>query len=457
METAQENLDRQQYEEMKKVASDNVCAVCGGELSIHTNPEKKTLEVSCLSQDHHGFQERESYTQMMRRGATAPDILVEQLKKRLLPQDMTPEDFTRTLSKIQVKYPDIGRDLPTASLFLLDAIRLNLDPLLGEIIPLVFNKNKPKPTVVPFVTEHGELSGAARACPDEWNGPPTVMPLQDYLLTLEHLKNRPLSEIKELVEDTAENLCNDRKARVWVALGKRRSDTTETKDLPPCYGWFSTADLEDATKKEKPSANMPGNQARIRAVRRWAQEVYPEWRQKMIVLTGEWRQRSNGVVEAERLIEGEYKFIEQKTSSSQPPQTQKAPAATKPPNSVTKPASSGTKPVEKRTIEGQVVNPPGEPGDEIFPENEVGAGGEILMTEEEQNIAQGRAMIMELVQKLNKKLDARNQRIWPIKVLMEKINVYCDPPVDKLGDIPDDKVNKVANLLADLDLISKDN
>ena len=313
-----DNYTPEQYEELVQVQKNNVCAECSGELTIHTVPERKVLEVGCVqNKEHKGFQTRESITQMVRRGATAPGEIVEALKKRMLPQDVTPEAFNRSLALVRTKFPDIAQDLPTATLFLLDAIRLGLDPLLGEMVPLVFNKGKPNVTVVPFITEQGELSGAARACADDWNGPPRVMPLRDYLLSLEHLKHRPLDEINQIVKDTAKDLVKDEDAHIWVALGKRRSDTTEAKDLPPQYGWFTKDDEEDARTKRTPAAKMPGNMARIRAVRRWTHETYPEWRAKMIVLTGEWQERSKGVVEARKVLDGEYKLISDKGGGDQ--------------------------------------------------------------------------------------------------------------------------------------------
>jgi hypothetical protein len=405
-----DNYTPEQYEELVQVEKNNVCAECGAELTIHTVPERKVLEVGCVqNRDHKGFVQRESYTQLMRRGATAPDVLVEAMKKRMLPKDITPEDFTRTLNKIQVKFPDIARDMPTAALFLLDAIRLNLEPLLGEIIPLVFNKDKPKPIVVPFVTEAGELSGASRACQDDWNGPPRVMPLRDYLLSLEHLKHRPLDEIKQMVRDTAEDLCKDPDAHVWVALGKRRSDTTEVKDLPPQYGWFTKDDEDDAVAKRTPAAKMPGNMARIRAVRRWTHETYPEWRAKMIVLTGEWQERSAGVIEARKVIEGEYKMIGEQPSgkATQKKKDAGAPHGTEP---------SGTE----------------EPEDLITPAPETEA------TKMEREILETSAKVL-------RGKGWENKRVWG-----EIWKILGDKKVLKYQDIPADKVHDVANRLAEL-------
>ena len=50
-----------EYEDMKKLVKDNICAQCGGELTIRTNPETGNLEVWCPhNPDHHGYAERET-------------------------------------------------------------------------------------------------------------------------------------------------------------------------------------------------------------------------------------------------------------------------------------------------------------------------------------------------------------------------------------------------------------
>jgi len=60
----------------------------------------------------------------------------------------------------------------------MDCIRLDLAPLLGEIIPVTF-KSKDKKVVQPVLTEDGWLSLAARACPERWAGPPITEPVTD--------------------------------------------------------------------------------------------------------------------------------------------------------------------------------------------------------------------------------------------------------------------------------------
>lgn len=43
-EVKREEVTQEQWDEMKKITQENVCAICGAELQIHTNPEKGTLE-----------------------------------------------------------------------------------------------------------------------------------------------------------------------------------------------------------------------------------------------------------------------------------------------------------------------------------------------------------------------------------------------------------------------------
>ena len=44
-------------------------------------------------------------------------------------------------------------------------------------------------------------------------------------------------------------------------------------------------------------------------MKRWTRETFPAWRQRMLDMTSEWTARSEGVKEATRLIEGEYRLI----------------------------------------------------------------------------------------------------------------------------------------------------
>ena len=191
----------------------------------------------------------------------------------MLPKAVTVEDLNRQMGLVHAKYPDVLKDPPTAALFLMDCMRLGLDPLLSpaEVVPAVFNKKqKGEKTpdgkevwakiVVEIITEDGFLSGAARAEPEEWNGPPRVMPLQDYLMTLDHLKDRSLEVIEKIAKRQAKDLCDDENAYVWVAQGRRKSDSTAVKDLPPAYGWFTQAEKKE--NASLPSGSLPGNQAR---------------------------------------------------------------------------------------------------------------------------------------------------------------------------------------------------
>jgi len=81
-------VEQSQYEEMKHIVKVNLCAECGGELTIRTNPELGTLEVGCpRSRDHHGYVEKETWTQSYRRGQGAPLIIKDRIEKKMLPGD----------------------------------------------------------------------------------------------------------------------------------------------------------------------------------------------------------------------------------------------------------------------------------------------------------------------------------------------------------------------------------
>ncbi len=318
MEYSQETITQEQYEELKKIAAENLCSVCGAELQIHTDPARKTLTIGCFNREHKGFTERQSYTQMMRHGETLPDIIESQVKKRMMPANVTAADLERSIGLVHVKYPDVLRDRPTAALFIMDCMRLGLDPLISppEVVPAVFMKKQRGardaqgkdvwlPVIVEIITEDGALSGAARAEPEEWDGPPKTMPLLDYLLTLDHLKNRPLDEIERIADRQAEEISGAPGSWVWVALGKRKSQTSAES---PAFGWYTRKEQEEDSTKGLIAGALPGNQARIRAIKRWTRETYPDWRQKMIEMRSEWASRSEGIAQAQKLIEAEYRI-----------------------------------------------------------------------------------------------------------------------------------------------------
>jgi hypothetical protein len=154
-----------------------------------------------------------------------------------------------------------------------------------------------------ITTEDGALSMAARGCPEEYEGAPATMPLLEHLMM--KFKDRPLEDLEKMAERTAKDLCKDPKAWVWVALGKRRSATT----VNPVYGTFTHDDWEKARKSSKPAGDLPGNQARVRAVKHWARETFPESREKMLELTRDVAQRTGGVPELDDYIDAEYHVI----------------------------------------------------------------------------------------------------------------------------------------------------
>jgi len=211
-----------QYEDMKKLVKDNICAQCGGELTIRTNPETGNLEVWCPhNPDHHGYIERETYTQAMRRGEGVPLVIKDKIEKKMLPGGY---EVGTALALIKVRFPRADLDDPSAALFLMDCVRLDLDPLLGEIVPVTF-KSTDKATgevrkvVTPIITEDGWLSLCARACPDRWVGPPITEPVMD----------------KEFKKD----LCDDENAWVWKATGKTKDGSESI-----AYGWLKRKEYE---------------------------------------------------------------------------------------------------------------------------------------------------------------------------------------------------------------------
>lgn len=299
-EVKREEATPEQWEEMKKVAQENVCGICGAELQVHTNPEKGTIEVGCLNREHHGYIERTTYTQDFRRGADIHPAIRDNIERRMILPGGQPIDVA--LSMIQTRFPRADMDEPSAALFLWDCVRLDLDPLLGEIFPATFKTKAKdgteKKVVQPIISEDGWLSLAARSCTEAWAGPPRTMRLEEYLQTQDAYKEKPYTEVKEIAKEIKKDLCGDPEAYVWVAVGRRKD-----QDDVATYGWYKKAEEGVVAK------NLPGNQARVRAIKRWVREVFPEAKSKMKEMTAIWMDRAGDVSDIQNVIAAEYHIV----------------------------------------------------------------------------------------------------------------------------------------------------
>jgi len=304
-------MSEMDYEEMKKIVQENLCAVCEGELTIRTNPETQKIEVWCPHHpDHHGYVERETYTQASRRGASVPLVVQNAIDRKMLPK----EELGRAMNLLALRYPGAIKDPATAALFIIDCARLDLDPLIqpAEAIPIPFKSKKivegqevAVVTISMVVTEDGWLSMCARGCKEDWNGPPRTMRLEEYLTTLPENKGKSLEEIEKIAKAIKMSACKDENAWYYVAVGRSKS-MTEDAVIP---GWFTKRDMAKAEKGGLPASNEPGNQARVRAIKKWVRHVYPECRQKMMELTQEWYERAGSIKSAQQFIDAEYSFI----------------------------------------------------------------------------------------------------------------------------------------------------
>jgi hypothetical protein len=218
----------------------------------------------------------------MRRGEEIHPAIKEKIERKML---FGRHEVGTALALVKIRFPRADLDDPSAALFLWDCVRLDLDPFLGEIIPVTF-KNKDRKVVQPVLTEDGWLSLAARACPERWIGPPITEPITD----------------KEFKKE----LCDDEDAWVWKASGKTRDGTESI-----AYGWLKRKEWEKAKAANTPAGELPGNQARVRAIKRWVRETFPEARKKMMELTSEWlaRGRERGIDEIQKVIEAEYHIV----------------------------------------------------------------------------------------------------------------------------------------------------
>jgi len=286
MEVKREEMTQEKWDEMRDMTKRLVCADCGGDLQIHTVPERDTLRIGCLNKEHHGYVERETYTQAMRRGEEVHPAIKSAIEKKMLPGGYP---LGVALALIKTRFPRADLDDPSAALFVMDCLRLDLDPLLGEIVPVTFKvtdkeTKEVRRIVQPILTEDGWLSLAARACPDRWAGPPKTEPITD--------------------KDFKKELCGDENAWVWKATGKTKDGNESTT-----YGWVKTSEIVKDTTKQTPKDTLPGNQARVRSIKRWVRETFPDAKAKMKEMTSEWLQRGKDVEGVHQIIEAEYHIV----------------------------------------------------------------------------------------------------------------------------------------------------
>ena len=300
MEVKKDEMTQEQYEEMKRIARDFVCGECGADLQLHTVPERATLRVGCFNPDHHGFVERETWTQAFRRGEIVHPAIQSAIERKMILPGGQPVGVA--LSMIQTRFPRADMDEPSAALFLWDCVRLDLDPLLGEIFPATFKTKArdgtEKKVVQPIISEDGWLSLAARGCAKDWAGPPRTMRLEEHLQMQDAYKEKPYTEVKEIAKEIKADLCKDPEAYVWVAIGHRKD-----QDDTIAYGWYKKSEEGVVAK------NLPGNQARVRAIKRWVREVFPEAKAKMKEMTATWMERAGDVRDIQNVIQAEYHIV----------------------------------------------------------------------------------------------------------------------------------------------------
>jgi hypothetical protein len=295
MEVKREEVTQEKWEEMKKITQENVCGICGAELQVHTDPEKGTIKVGCLNREHHGWVERETYTQAMRRGEEVHPVIQAAIEKKMLPGGYP---LGVALALIKTRFPRADLDDPSAALFVMDCLRLDLDPLLGEIVPVTFKvtdkeTKEVRRIVQPILTEDGWLSLAARACPERWSGPPLTEPITDKPFKLD--------------------LCGDEDAWVWKATGKTKDGSESV-----AYGWLKHNEYQKAKEARTPAGELPGNQARVRAIKRWVRETFPEAKARMKEMTSEWLARGKEIEGVQQIIEAEYHIV----TEPPPPKTE---------------------------------------------------------------------------------------------------------------------------------------
>jgi hypothetical protein len=274
------------FDEGKKLIQKSTCE-CGHELVLCWGGKwgSQSYMIRCGDdpegnlQGHQAIKERVSPTEAARRGEVA---LPPERKLGVL----STYPVATVMAMIKTRFPRADMDDPSAATFLLDCIRLDVDPLLGEVVPVTFRDTRTnKKVVTPLLTEDGWLSLAARACSDKWGGPPVCEPITD-----------PEFKKALLGDDGAD-------AWLWQAVGKTKDGNPST-----AYGWVKRTEWAKA-QAGMPMADLPGNQARVRAIKRWVRETFPEARSKMRDITSEFMARAGEVTEALQFIEAEYRVL----------------------------------------------------------------------------------------------------------------------------------------------------
>ncbi|MBA7679498.1 hypothetical protein ES703_87795 [subsurface metagenome] len=81
------------------------------------------------------------------------------------------------------------------------------------------------------------------------------------------------------------------------------------------YGWYKTSESKKKDRDGKeyelstPARDLPGNQARVRAIKRFVREVFPEAKSKMKEMTAIWMERAGDVSDIQNVIATEYHIV----------------------------------------------------------------------------------------------------------------------------------------------------
>lgn len=278
---ATRDADVQAYNDAQQVAHDYICAVCKGRLTVPLATDGNWQAVCGTDSSHTGYVYPETAMEVAQRGE-GPVYMVNQAQRASA--IMRKENMNAVVGEVAHKF-DLTQ--PQATVFCFHAMRVQLDPFFAQIIPLVFKskKHEGKMTVVPFVTEKGWAALAARAEPHEFMGPPGVRPV--------------LGEEKESLGYDAGDI-------VYAVSGQKKSWPSRGSEIYVAY-----------TKKEQtgatgPARDDPHHMARMRALRRWYEENFPDAR---AVIVGAQEEAPEEMVET---IEGEYSIIEDGAPAAQP-------------------------------------------------------------------------------------------------------------------------------------------
>ena len=287
--TSDERIDlgnrQRDLDEAQQTIEDYTCGECDSHLKVEFQADGGVRPACRMNTRHAGYKMIETPMELADQSASIARIQESQeMRSPLVRQENT----IAVIGEVAMKYQLSTNE---ANVFYAHFIRLGLDTFLGQIIPLVYKSKHDarRRTVIPFITKKGWSALASRSEPKEFLGPPTLYPVKD--------------------EDKAQWGYGAGDV-VYEAKGRKRSwpDGYEGGQI---IAAFTVDEIGKAREYGQVSGTDTHQHCRVRAVRRWYEENYPDAAALVSVATAELP------AEVIDVIEGEYRVLEEGEASQQ--------------------------------------------------------------------------------------------------------------------------------------------